>query len=65
MARSRRIPAAEQALNGQPPSPDAFQAAAVAAAAAVDPMEDHNTSADYCRDLVATLTIHALERTSA
>jgi carbon-monoxide dehydrogenase medium subunit len=63
--RSRRIAKAEQALDGQPPSSDAFRAAADAAAAAVDPMEDHNTSADYRRDLVATLTVRALERASA
>ncbi|MHA1107743.1 MAG: FAD binding domain-containing protein [Alphaproteobacteria bacterium] len=63
--RSRRIAAAEQALEGNAPGPEAFKAAADAAAAAVDPMADHTTSADYRRDLVGTLTIRALERASA
>ena len=50
---------------GQPEnSRVAFRAAAEAAAAAVDPMSDHNTSADYRRDLVGTLTVRALERAS-
>lgn len=62
---ARRIPEAEQALDGHAPGPEAFQAASAAAAAAIDPMTDHNTSADYRRDLVATLTFRALERASA
>ena len=63
--RARRIPEAEQALEGRPPGPETFRAASSAAAAAVDPMSDHNTSADYRRDLVGTLTLRALERASA
>jgi carbon-monoxide dehydrogenase medium subunit len=63
--RARRIPEAEQALEGRPPGPEAFRAAADAAAAAVDPMSDHTTSADYRRDLVGTLAFRALERASA
>ncbi len=59
--RARRIPEAEQALEGHPPGTEAFRTAA-AAAAAVVPMSDHNTSADYRRDLVGTLTFRALER---
>jgi len=62
--RARRINDAEQALAGKPPGPDAFLAAADAAAAAVDPMEDHATSAKYRRDLVGTLTRRALEQTA-
>ena len=59
---ARRIPEAEQALNGRPPGGEAFRAASAAAAAAVDPMSDHTTSADYRRDLVGTLAFRALER---
>jgi len=59
--RARRIAEAEAALNGQPPGDAAFRAAADAAAGAVDPMEDINTSAGYRRDLVRTLTRRALE----
>ena len=62
--RPRRIAEAEAALIGRAPGADAFRAAADAAAAAVDPMSDHTTSADYRRDLVATLTFRALERAS-
>ena len=62
---SRRIEAAEAALNGKSPGDDAFRAAADAAADAVDPMEDINTSAAYRRDLVRTLTRRALENAFA
>jgi carbon-monoxide dehydrogenase medium subunit len=61
-ARPRRIAEAEAALNGREPRPDVFRAAADAAAAAIDPLEDHNTSADYRRDLVRAMTQRALER---
>jgi carbon-monoxide dehydrogenase medium subunit len=63
--RARRIPEAEQALEGRAPGPEAFRAAADAAVAAVDPMSDHTTSADYRRDLVGTLAFRALERSAA
>ena len=50
----RRIPEAEAALNGSGRLDAAFRAAAVdAAARAIDPLEDHQTNADYRRDLVA------------
>jgi carbon-monoxide dehydrogenase medium subunit len=60
--RPRRIADAEAALAGKAPGDDAFRAAANAAAAAIDPMEDHNTSAGYRRDLVATMIRRALEK---
>lgn len=63
--RPRRITEAEAALAGNLPGADAFQAAAEAAARAVDPMEDTQTSADYRRDLVHALTVRALERAAA
>jgi carbon-monoxide dehydrogenase medium subunit len=64
-ATARRILEAEAALAGQPPGPEAFRAAADAAAAAINPLEDHNTNADYRRDLVRALTRRALERAAA
>jgi carbon-monoxide dehydrogenase medium subunit len=64
-ATPRRIAAAEAALAGQTPGDRAFRAAAEAAAAAVDPLEDFHTSADYRRDLVRALTRRALERAAA
>lgn len=64
-AQPRRIAAAEQALAGQAPGKQAFQAAADAAMAAVDPLEDVTTSADYRRDLTRTVTRRALEQAAA
>lgn len=60
-AHARRIGAAEDALRGQAPGAEAFSAAGVAAAAAIDPLEDINNSADYRRGLVRTLVTRALE----
>jgi carbon-monoxide dehydrogenase medium subunit len=57
----RRIAEAEAALEGQTPGDAAFRAAAEAAAQAVDAMEDHQTSADYRRDLVRAVVRRALE----
>ena len=57
----RRVAEAEAALNGQSPGPEAFQAAAVAAAAAIEPLEDIQTGADYRRDLVLAMTRRALD----
>jgi aerobic carbon-monoxide dehydrogenase medium subunit len=58
----RRIAEAERALAGAPPGDQAFGAAAAAATAAVDPMEDIATSAQFRRDLVLAVTRRALER---
>ncbi len=58
----RRLADAEAALAGRAPGIDVFQEAAEAAAEAVDPMTDINTSAHYRRDLVRALTRRALER---
>jgi carbon-monoxide dehydrogenase medium subunit len=64
-ARPRRIAEAEAALTGRAPSPDVFEAAAAAAAAAIDPLEDVNTNAEYRRDLIRAMTRRALERAAA
>jgi aerobic carbon-monoxide dehydrogenase medium subunit len=61
-ARARRVSEAEAALAGKAPVLETFHAAAEAAAAAIDPMEDYNTSAAYRRDLVRVLTRRALEQ---
>jgi aerobic carbon-monoxide dehydrogenase medium subunit len=58
----RRIAAAEALLAGRPPGVDAFKAAGAAAAAAIDPLTDAQTNAEYRRDLVATVTRRALEQ---
>jgi carbon-monoxide dehydrogenase medium subunit len=58
----RRIADAEQALAGRAPGAESFAAAGDRAAAAVDPMEDATTSAEYRRDLVRTVTRRALEQ---
>ncbi len=60
----RRIAQAEAALNGQPPGDKAFRAAAEAAANAVEAMEDHQTSAEYRRDLVRAVVRRALEHSN-
>jgi carbon-monoxide dehydrogenase medium subunit len=60
----RRIAEAEAALEGQAPGDTVFRTAAEAAAAAVDAMEDHQTSAEYRRDLVRAMVRRALEHSS-
>ena len=59
--RPRRIAEAEAALEGQAPGSEAFEAAASAVAAALDPMEDAATSAQYRREVAQSLTRRALE----
>jgi carbon-monoxide dehydrogenase medium subunit len=58
---ARRIAEAEAALNGKTLGADAFNAAAEAAAAAIEPLEDIHTSAEYRRDLVRAMTRRALD----
>lgn len=50
----RRIAQAEAVLEGRVASPAAFAEASEAVSAAVDPLEDFHTSAEYRRDLVGT-----------
>jgi aerobic carbon-monoxide dehydrogenase medium subunit len=50
----RRLAQAEAVLEGRPRGTAAIDDAAAAASAAVDPLEDFHTSADYRRDLVGT-----------
>jgi carbon-monoxide dehydrogenase medium subunit len=59
--RPRRIAQAEAALNSQAPADKIFRAAAEAASQAIDPLEDHQTNADYRRDLVRAVLRRALE----
>jgi carbon-monoxide dehydrogenase medium subunit len=61
----RRIAEAEVALNGKAPGEAAFRAAAEAAAAAVEPLEDHQTTGEYRRDLVRAVVRRALEQSTA
>ena len=60
--RPRRIAAAEEALAGRKPTLAVFTEAAAAAAAAIEPLEDMQTSAAYRRDLVRSTVRRALER---
>ncbi len=59
---ARRMSEAEKVLNGHAPEAAAFRAAAEAAAAAVDPMDDAQATAGYRRDLVRAVTLRALEQ---
>jgi aerobic carbon-monoxide dehydrogenase medium subunit len=63
--KPRRIPEAERALAGAAPGDKAFRAAAEAAMAAIDPMEDIVNSAEFRRDLVLAVARRALERAAA
>jgi carbon-monoxide dehydrogenase medium subunit len=60
----RRIVEAETALNDKAPGDAVFRAAAEAAAKAIDPLEDHQTDADYRRDLVRAVVRRALEQSA-
>ncbi len=61
----RRIVEAERVLLGAAPDDGAFRAAAAAATAAIEPMEDIVNSAEFRRDLVLAVTRRALERAAA
>ena len=56
----RRVAAAEAVLRGVAPGVEVFRAAAAAAAAAVDPLEDPQTEAQYRRELVEAMVYRAL-----
>jgi carbon-monoxide dehydrogenase medium subunit len=60
-----RATAAEQALRGQPLSPENIAAAAEQAAEGTSPPADLNASADYKRHLARVLTKRALEEAAA
>jgi carbon-monoxide dehydrogenase medium subunit len=55
-----RVPAAEQALVGQAPTPAAFDAAAAAVSAALSPTADLHGSTNYRRHLAGVLTRRGL-----
>jgi len=61
-ACSRRLTKAEATLEGRAADRAAVDAAAHAAAAAIEPLEDRNASADYRRHLTRVLTARALGR---
>jgi carbon-monoxide dehydrogenase medium subunit len=63
-ATPRRITDAEAILNGKEPEPAVFEAAATAAAAAIEPLDDNNNSPEYRRALVRTLACRALASAS-
>jgi carbon-monoxide dehydrogenase medium subunit len=60
-AASRRVHEAEEALTGNAPSPVVFEAAAEAAARAVQPIDDPDKSETYCRGLVHAAVLRALQ----
>jgi aerobic carbon-monoxide dehydrogenase medium subunit len=64
-ARPRRIADAEAVLAGAKPGDECFRAAAAAAAAAIEPLEDVHADAAYRLDLVRAVTRRALERAAA
>jgi len=64
-AQPRRVAEAEEALTGQAPGAAAFETAAAAVEAAVDPLDDAVTGAEYRRDLSRTVTRRALERAAS
>ena len=61
-AAPRRIEAAEAELLGALPVPQVFEAAAEAAAQAIQPLEDIDNDADYRRGLVRSLVRRSLDQ---
>jgi carbon-monoxide dehydrogenase medium subunit len=59
-ALPRRLSEAEAELSGREPGTQGFVRCAEAAAASVDPLEDHNNTIAFRRSLVRTLTERAL-----
>ena len=58
----RRLSNVEAMLAGAVPGGESFRAAAEAAAAGINPMEDSHTTRDFRRQLVRAVTSRALER---
>ncbi len=58
---ARRIPEVEQALLGQPPSPELLRQAAALVKDVVDPFTDAQTPVEYKRDLAAVVIERALK----
>jgi aerobic carbon-monoxide dehydrogenase medium subunit len=61
-AAPRRIAAAEEILQGEAPAAEVFRAAAGAAAAAIEPLQDPQTDAQYRRELAEAMVYRALMR---
>jgi aerobic carbon-monoxide dehydrogenase medium subunit len=59
-----RIAEAEAVLNGKAPGDKIFRVAAEAAATSIDPLEDHQTTGEYRRDLVRAVVRRALENST-
>jgi carbon-monoxide dehydrogenase medium subunit len=59
--RPRRIAEAEAVLESQAPGTDTFEKAASVVAAALDPMEDAATTAQYRREVAQSMALRALE----
>jgi len=64
-ATPRRIEMAEAVLSGQAPGEAVFHEAAAAAAAAINPIEDAQTTAQYRRELVGAMVYRALTHACA
>lgn len=56
----RRIPEAEEIVNGKATAPELFAAAGATAAAAIEPIADNDNTIEYRRALVRTLVERAL-----